>query len=352
MGRQKDPIWAHFLSIRHDWDSKGLKSRHNTTHLNAWCRYCVETTISEFIGDAQDLEDSDPDVSVFMRDSWVGEQREHRAMGIVKPIRGVKDDMAKHLSNCTNYPLNVVSVGSETGLGNLSQVPSSSQLNVPLRQTTLLCKSQDVEWTKAQIAEFQVDFLRVWVAINASYYAADHPEVRMFFTKWVGIKSPSRWLLQNRLLKNQMDSLELQMKAEIFGEEGTLSCDGWNNKKRQHLVTFLLNVKGKTYPLDVIDSTAAYKGGAEAFQQISSVLTKLKETMGVIVVGLCTDNGADQVCMTALICEMKLTNIIIEECSKQIKSPRPFYCDNSLLCASNQSYTGGFIERLSKTKTS
>lgn len=214
-------------------------------------------------------------------------------MGIVKPVRGVKEDIMKHLSLCSHCPANI-SAEFETGFeGSLN--PSSSQPKIPqLYQARLLCKPQDSQWTKAQVADFQIDFLRLCIAINASFNAVDHPEVTDICTKWVGIKSPSRWLLRNRLLKSQINLLESQMKTKVFGKEGTLSRDGWNNKKRQHLVAFPLNIEGKTYPLDVVDSSAAYKGGAEAFHRIETILTKLAN-MGVIVVGLCTDNGADQV---------------------------------------------------------
>lgn len=91
----------------------------------------------------------------------------------------------------------------------------------------------------------------------------------------MGIPSPGSWLLQNQLLKSQVSLWEDGMKAAVFSHEWTLSCDGCNNEKRQHLVTFLPNLQGKTYPFDVIDSTAGYRGSAEALQQIEILLFKL-----------------------------------------------------------------------------
>ena len=73
-------------------------------------------------------------------------------------------------------------------------------------------------------------------------------------------------------------------------------CDGWNSKKRNHLVAFVLMVDGIPHPTRTFDNSGVKRDGALAFQQMLEEKTCLEDLYNVTVVGFCTDDGPDVVC--------------------------------------------------------
>lgn len=85
------------------------------------------------------------------------------------------------------------------------------------------------------------------------------------------------------------------MVLEISGQMGTLICDGWNNRKRNHLVAFALVVHRCSYPTQVHDNISHWKDGRLALQQISAEISQVQEVFQVKVIAVCTESGSDQV---------------------------------------------------------
>lgn len=83
------------------------------------------------------------------------------------------------------------------------------------------------------------------------------------------------------------------MKYGIANKKATLLCDGWNNKKRDHLVAFVLLVEGTSYATQVHDNTSERRDGSLAFEQLRTEIDRLTITYEVNVIAVCTDSGAD-----------------------------------------------------------
>lgn len=90
------------------------------------------------------------------------------------------------------------------------------------------------------------------------------------------------------------------MATNIEGLEGTLVMDGWSSKKRKHLAAAVLLVEGKPYPTIVHDNSSVKKDGRLAFNQLSDEINRLEKMYKVTIIGVTTDNGADQVCYNIL----------------------------------------------------
>lgn len=180
MERTKDGLWSHFISLTQDEGT--LKALSNSSHKNAWCKYCVEKGLICQLGDEENIAKFD------FSSTWANYlRRQQRCMKDMKPIQGVKDLMAKHLHACEHLPeafdkfvLQVINTERQ----------SQSQLS-ELCQSILYLKMQPQSFIKAAKAKFHANFLRMRILIGVSYWSADQTNVQSFFEKWVGIKNLS-----------------------------------------------------------------------------------------------------------------------------------------------------------------
>ena len=185
MGRSASTGWADFIKFGEVEDAE-LKKMHNKSHYNAWCKCCIEneTTNAVNAGPFRTLTQT------------------HAAMRIVKPVRGVNSDMLKHLQSCPHNP----------GPNNDIQEPTSSQPRP--RQTILNVETvgngQQVK-SPQQVKEWQHDILHLFIAMEARFNAANHPEVNAFFMKYFGKANPSSWTLSNTLLREEVRTLDQDM---------------------------------------------------------------------------------------------------------------------------------------------
>lgn len=175
MGRTKVGIWSHFLSLSRD--EGGLKAYYNKSHKNAWCKYCIGYAVRNQLGDEDNMAEFDVSLNTTSNYS----RRQHRCMKDAKPVRGVSDMMAKHLRDCEHQPdsVNLSTIPADAGtVSGTSQLQSSQP-----RQSILQLQTRPQSFSTKTRKEFHTDFLRMWIAIGASYWSADQTEVRLFFEK-------------------------------------------------------------------------------------------------------------------------------------------------------------------------
>lgn len=201
MGRNSSTYWAHFLKYNGVEDGE-LKTMRNTAHY-AWCKFCIEAAILESDSTAT----SQSQVSPFR-----ALEKTHNAMRIVKSIRGVSEDMKKHLRSCPHNP-----TAENLDEPTLSQPRQPRPPRLP-RQTVLSIETvgsaQQVK-SPQQIKEWQHDILRLFVAMEARFNSANHPEVIAFFQKYFGRANPSAWILLNRLLSEEIQALDNHVAENI-----------------------------------------------------------------------------------------------------------------------------------------
>ena len=267
----------------------GIPRMHNSSHKNAWCFACVDAYIETRVND--EGYDEALGLDGLVTPSMVISGRRKDAVRFIKPLRGVESDLLKHLIKCPHVTRSVKDFGVKRRLADGTIVTPSP---TPLTQTQLKVVQTPTAWSITQQEEFKRDFLRLWLATNASFNTADLPATRAFFTKWIGLPNPSKSILRARLLDDEYSDILAKNESLLKHSEGTLLCDGWNNRRRRHLVTFMFMVDGEGIPVRNFDNSSLKRDGQLAFDQILEVLEYLKG-LGADVLGVCTDNGADQV---------------------------------------------------------
>ena len=177
--------------------------------------------------------------------------KNHNAMCIVQPVQGVHGDMTKHLDSCPFNP----TARTEPSLS--QSRPSRCPRQIILSVKTVV-HIQQVK-SPQQIKEWQHDILRLFIAMEAKFHAASHPQVNDFLKEYFGRVNPSPWIISNQLIQEEDETLDMTMLQSIDGLQGTLILDSWSNKKRKHLAAAVILVEGKPYPIIVHDKSSVKK---------------------------------------------------------------------------------------------
>lgn len=115
--------------------------------------------------------------------------------------------------------------------------------------------------TRALLDEQVANF---FYACNIPFNVASHDEfIKMVEMLRPGYCPPNRKALANELLDKTYENISMAVKAEIGGEEGTLTQDGWSDIHNTPVIASSLHVKGKPYFLSAkltgtSSKTAAY----------------------------------------------------------------------------------------------
>ena len=238
MGRPEHSVWKYFIKYEgsDEKEEGGLRQKHNRSHKNAWCSYCITNAMNLLPESECDLSSlgfdsvSDGNYQIWQAGEYTRRLRVCMREKII-PLRGVIQDLEAHLAVCVYNPNTVESSSSATAQGaskslvsrNATKNPVSggqSQVQVSGNQkqmTFRLESSTRRQLSKEEYKEFQHDSLRFWIASGASFHAADHPEVKGFFGKWMGVPLPSRYILSGQLLNEETKLLNKVILSEING---------------------------------------------------------------------------------------------------------------------------------------
>ena len=257
---------------------------HNDSHKSAWCLACLDKAIGKNKDKLEQFDDID---KALLGDDTVQRHEYRQALHLVKSRRGVPLNLIKHLLKCEFVDTKVKADWDR-------HLTSLTPKRAPMQTTLKL--THGFTYTDRQKEEFKRDFLRLIVGCNIAFYKADHPSMEDFCSKWIGLTPPSRNTLSRRLLDEEKEDIQTKNMSLLAGHKGgTLICDGWNNSKREHLVSFMLLTRQHAIPLRHFDNSAVSRTGQLAYEQIIEVFTWLKEQR-IDVYGVCTDDGPDQVC--------------------------------------------------------
>lgn len=100
-----------------------------------------------------------------------------------------------------------------------------------------------MRYTKDIQLQFEDQVLKAFVSSGTAFNKIDDPEVQRLFAKFVpSAVLPTRQRLEKQILNRVVVEMEGEMKNSVKGCFATLSCDGWKDISRRHLVAFTLTV--------------------------------------------------------------------------------------------------------------
>lgn len=161
-------------------------------------------------------------------------------------------------------------------------------------------------------AAFDRDLLRLFVVLNWSWNAANHPEFHRFMKKWIPtVTVPDRRTLSGRLLDEEAARIEVNIKEQVKGRYATGQCDGARSRAKDAIQTTTITVENKVslsgsqsriidpewnpqpYLIDAHVMTDENKDSDTLLRYIMQDITMMISTFAVLLVAWCTDNGPD-----------------------------------------------------------
>ena len=98
-------------------------------------------------------------------------------------------------------------------------------------------------WTPSRQEEFGSDLLRFFAACGVSWHAANNPESRRFFGKWIpGVQVPDRRKLSGTYLDKATALVQDRTVALVQGKYATGQSDGWRNVRKINVITTMMTV--------------------------------------------------------------------------------------------------------------
>lgn len=94
-------------------------------------------------------------------------------------------------------------------------------------------------------ASFETDLLHVFVQCNIAWNAAENPELRQFFGKWIpGMVVPSRRVLSSRVLDAEAERVQEAVHQRVKGQMAVGQCDGWKSVAKEAINATSMTVEG------------------------------------------------------------------------------------------------------------
>lgn len=176
------------------------------------------------------------------------------------------DVLNNHLCNCTHVPPtvqskakasktpNVIVLDDDSGTVELrmcvTKKHSRNESSSSARSTEQAAKKQrafqiiaakSIPFSESMQKEFEDQLLRAFVSSGMAFNKIEDPEFQQLFTKFIpGALVPSRQRLESKILQCAVVQLEGEVKVTVKGSYATLSCDGWKDVSRKHLVAFMI----------------------------------------------------------------------------------------------------------------
>ncbi|TYJ52261.1 hypothetical protein B9479_007135 [Cryptococcus floricola] len=304
-GRPPHPLWQHFTKVSPNDELAKLysvKSMANDQHYNAWCNGCLLASKGRAIEAGWQPQKTTLSDMEFQRhlDVYARKDCPH--------VRGVTDNMVRHLRECPNLPLST-----------LGQLRTTIDAAVSKKGSTLPTPSTEEETPHpSSVKKGPVQStLRITPQLCC--------DVSRQFLQIAN--QPTRQLIVGSMLEEQTRRLDQSIKHELRGKEVTLISDGWNNIKHEHLVAFLLLYRSqgtvRAYSTGVKDVSSEAKTGINAHKLLMDERERIEKHHDVKVICVCTDAGSDFKMARRLLHSDDKTLINLDCSAHQINLIRP-----------------------------
>ena len=108
-------------------------------------------------------------------------------------------------------------------------------------------------WNPGKQERFDSRIARITAATNFPLSWIENPEVLAFFDEFIpGTKVPTRKVLTNWIIPNEVDKLHQQAMKIVSGSEVTIQCNGWTTLNTHHYIAFMMTASTRQESLIII----------------------------------------------------------------------------------------------------
>ncbi|KAJ3989985.1 hypothetical protein F5890DRAFT_1633961 [Lentinula detonsa] len=294
MAKSKGQMWQYF------WQGK----KANSAQYRAICLGCVR---HHCLGKAE-LNDEETlelhDDTAFKNGSVLGEKKAMIAhiLGGEKPCRHASTTAtatAKQLRKAgqtRNKGKGKRERDSDSELGDDEEsldtlsgpVPSKKRKavdRVETHQTKLkVFKGISIPFSEEEEKAIHAQFLRATISANLPFLWVEDPEIiKLFlmFRSCAGDVIPSRKVLAGRLLREEAERVEEELKMHLKGKNVTLTCDAVKDISKDSLMGVGVSADFKPYLVDLYNATADKKDGDAVDEALGKMIDKTEQKYDV-----------------------------------------------------------------------
>ncbi|KAG5639132.1 hypothetical protein H0H81_006721 [Sphagnurus paluster] len=317
MARIKEWVWDHYHQ-----DSEKC----NGTHYGARCKFCTLAKLSK-IREAEQVALLKGIVDAIRSDNILLSE----AKEATTRTTGKIDVLQNHLIQCQYCPEDIKqrarsSKAKRKGFelddieeSTRSSASTSESLRVPVQSQLKKQKSFTVVAAKAlsfnpeRQEAFHIQLLRAFVSAGWSFNTIEDVEVMKLFHDFCpGARLPGRDKLSGKILGNAVTKFTNEMVNSVKGGLATISCDGWKDISKKHLIAFMFTANRNAHLTRVYDQSAKRKTGDNLAVLMKEEIKYLRD-IGLRVIGLVGDAGPDERRARRLV-QAEEPHILIADC--------------------------------------
>lgn len=123
----------------------------------------------------------------------------------------------------------------------LSSASVEPQQSTKKQKTYQVFAAKSIPYSKETQIKFEDQLLKAFVSSGTAFNKISDPEVQTLFKDFFPSATvPSRQRLEKQILRRVVVQIEGEMKSSLQNKLVTLSCDGWQDVSRKHLVAFII----------------------------------------------------------------------------------------------------------------
>ena len=260
------------------WDHFHCGDKQNSAHRKAYCKYCVSVKLKKITARdevelaegklkaprEQETQFEEGILHIFCHLAY--NNQISLARNDTTSITGRRDIMNNHLKTCPFVPTSVKERAirwkkqAETApSGSGSATPTkkherSESTNAEQQEDHASKKQRSFQVLSVKAIPYDADkqecfenqLLKAFVSSGTAFNKIDDPEIQKLFKDFMPSATlPTRQRLEKDILRRVVVQVEGEITESVRGKLATISCDGWQDVSKKHLVAFMITVDGK-----------------------------------------------------------------------------------------------------------
>ncbi|KAF8893624.1 hypothetical protein BD779DRAFT_1609915 [Infundibulicybe gibba] len=136
---------------------------------------------------------------------------------------------------------------------------------------------------------------RITASCGFPFLWVENPEWLRFVREFIpNAVSPSRRVLTNRLIHDEVKLYRAMAKLDCNGQNSTLQYDGWTGINNHHFLVFQMSSSNRTiHTVCVIDTSGERKTAELLLEKLGAVKKDVEKKWGVVVVAITGDASGE-----------------------------------------------------------
>ncbi|KAI0075641.1 hypothetical protein K474DRAFT_1599419 [Panus rudis PR-1116 ss-1] len=174
-------------------------------------------------------------------------------------------------------------------------------------------------WSDARQALLESHLARITASANLPLSWVENLAVLNFFSEFLPpAEIPSRKVLTNRLIPDELRVHRAKVQAQVSGADATGICDGWTGVNSHHYIVFMLVALNESHIVTLHDASDERKTADILYDLMLKSIEKMEQEYKVNVIGYTTDSSGESKKARKMLARLRPDLIILPCHSHQV----------------------------------